>query len=364
MTFDLASLGWDAEFASAYARFAGPEHGPGYRPARVSRVDRGVCAIIAATGADRASLGASLLVAAARDARRLPCVGDWVAVRTWPDQRTTVEAVLPRRTQVVRSTADRESRGQVLAANLDVAAVVEPLDPAPDLGRVERLLALAWESGARPMVLLTKADLLARPDPVVAQVAGVVAGAEVVAVSARTGTGLERLRPLVARGATLGLLGPSGAGKSTLVNALAGASVMATQAIRRADGRGRHTTAYRALIPMPGGGAVLDTPGLRAVGLFDTGTGLELVFADVEQLAAGCRFADCGHVSEPDCAVLTAVATGELSPRRLDSWRRLHRELAWEQRRRDARLAAEARGEWRRRDQEARAARRADRGRS
>jgi ribosome biogenesis GTPase len=284
-----------------------------------------------------------------------------VAVRTWPDRRVTVEAVLPRRTQVVRATADRDSHGQVLAANLDVAAVVEPLDPAPDLGRVERLLALAWESGARPMVLLTKADLLARPGPVADQVAGAVAGVEVVVVSARSGTGLERLRPLVGPGATLGLLGQSGAGKSTLVNALAGATVMATQPIRRADGRGRHTTAYRALIPLAGGGAVLDTPGLRAVGLYDTGTGLDLVFADVEQLATGCRFTDCGHRSEPDCAVLAAVATGELSPRRLDSWRRLHRELAWEQRRRDARLASEARVEWRRREQVARAARRSAR---
>jgi ribosome biogenesis GTPase len=331
MTIDLASLGWDAEFAAGYARFAGPQFGPGYRPARVARVDRGVCTVFTAAGTDRASLGAGLLVAAARDARRLPCVGDWVAVRTWPDRRSTVEAVLPRRTQVVRASADRTSRGQVLAANLDVAAVVEPLDPAPDLGRVERMLALALESGARPVVLLTKADRLARPGPVAAQVAEVAGDTEVVVVSARTGKGLERVRQLFPRGgATLGLLGPSGAGKSTLVNALAGATVMVTQPIRRADGRGRHTTAYRALIPLPGGGAVLDTPGLRAVGLYDTGAGLDLVFADIEQLATGCRYADCGHGAEPGCAVLAAVATGELSARRLDSWRRLHQELAWE----------------------------------
>jgi ribosome biogenesis GTPase len=352
MTIDLASLGWDAEFAAGYARFAGPPSGPGDRPARVARVDRGVCTVFTAAGTDRASLGAGLLIAAARDARRLPCVGDWVAVRTWPDRRSTVEAVLPRRTQVVRASADRASRGQVLAANLDIAAVVEPLDPAPDLGRIERLLALACESGARPLVLLTKADRLARPGPVAAQVAGVVGGTEVVVVSARSGTGLERLRQLVTgggvggarlrqnpappalpRGATLGLLGASGAGKSTLVNALAGATVMATQPTRRADGRGRHTTAYRALIPLPGGGAVLDTPGLRAVGLYDTGAGLDLVFADIEQLATGCRYADCGHGTEPGCAVLAAVATGELSARRMDSWRRLHQELAWERRR-------------------------------
>src|SRR5690242_4474280 len=243
------------------------------------RVDRGVCTVLAESGATRASLAGAILAAAARDPIVLPCTGDWVVTHTWPDRRVTIETVLPRRSAVVRASAGAASHAQVLAANLDVAAVVEPLDPAPDLGRIERLLALAWESGARPMVLLTKADLLARPKPVVAQVAGVAAGADVVAVSARTGTGLERLRPLVERGATLGLLGPSGAGKSTLVNALAGATVMVTQPIRRVDGRGRHTTAYRALVPLPGGGAVLDTPGLRAVGLYDTGAGLDLVFA-------------------------------------------------------------------------------------
>jgi ribosome biogenesis GTPase len=354
MPLDLASLGWDAGFASSFHRFAGP----GFRPARVVRVDRGVCTVLGTDGTERATLGASVLVAGARDARRLPCVGDWVALRAWPDLRVTVEAVLPRRTQVVRATADRDSRGQVLAANLDVAAVVEPLDPAPDLGRIERLLGLAWESGARPLVLLTKADLVARPRPVANQVAAVATGADVVVVSARLGTGLDRVRALVTPSATLGLLGASGAGKSTLVNALAGATVMGTQATRRGDARGRHTTAYRALIPMPEGGAVVDTPGLRAVGLFDSGTGLDLVFADVEQLAAGCRFADCGHRAEPECAVLAAVATGELSRRRLDSWHKLHRELAFEQRRRDARLAAEESAEWRRREQVARTARR------
>jgi ribosome biogenesis GTPase len=174
-------------------------------------------------------------------------------------------------------------------------------------------------------------------------VAGVVAGTEVVVVSARTGTGLERVRQLVTSGVTLGLLGPSGAGKSTLVNALAGATVMVTQPIRRADGRGRHTTAYRALVPLPGGGAVLDTPGLRAVGLYDTGAGLDLVFADIEQLATGCRYADCRHGAEPGCAVLAAVATGELSARRLDSWRRLNQELAWETGRSHGRAARSGR---------------------
>ncbi len=331
MNFDIASLGWDAAFAAAYRPFDRPDQ----RPARVTRVDRGVCGLLATDGPARAGLGGALLVQVARDPLALPCTGDWVALRDWPDQRTTVEAVLPRRTRIIRATAGGQSHGQVLAANLDVAAVVESMDPEPHPGRMERLLALAWASGAEPVVILTKSDLVRRPERVVAQIAELAPGATVVAVSARTGAGLDRLRPMAARGRTLGLLGPSGVGKSTLVNALAGATVMGTQAIRRADGRGRHTTTHRALIPLPDGGAVVDTPGLRGVGLQDEeADGLEQVFADIDELAVACRFRDCRHEREPGCAVRGALANGDLSARRLESWRRLRRELTWEGRRR------------------------------
>jgi len=323
MNIDMEVLGWDAGFAAAYTPFDRPDH----RPARVTRGDRGIYGLLAPDGATRAGLGGGLLAQAARDPLVLPCAGDWVALRTWPDQRTTIEAVLPRRTRIVRATAGGQSHGQVLAANLDFAAVVEPMDPAPHPARIERLLALAWASGAQPLVILTKADLLRRPDRVVAQVADLAPGAPVLAVSAHKGTGMSRLRPMVAPGRTLGLLGPSGAGKSTLVNALAGATVMVTQAIRRADGRGRHTTTHRALIPLPGGGAVLDTPGLRGVGLHDGVDGLDLAFADIDRLAAACRFGNCRHETEPGCAVRGALINGDLAPRRLESWRRLRREL-------------------------------------
>ncbi len=342
MTFDLASLGWDAVFASAYAPYARPEQ----HAARVARVDRGICTVLAASGTGRASLGGALLVRAGRDPIEFPCTGDWVVVRDWPDQRHTIEAVLPRRTQVIREDAGEQSFGQALAANLDVAAVVEPMDPQPEPARVERLLALAWESGARPLVVLTKADRVPDPEAVAEQIRDVAPAVGVVIVSGRTGKGLSALLPLTAGGRTLGLLGPSGAGKSTLVNALAGVTVMATQASRDSDGRGRHTTTHRALIPLPGGGAVLDTPGIRAVGLHDSATGLDQVFADVEALAAACRFADCGHDSEPGCAVRAALDTGELPARRYASWRKLRRELAWQARRRDARLAAEGKADW------------------
>ena len=330
MELDIASLGWDAGFAAAYARF----DRPGYRPARVTRVDRGVCALLAADGAARAGVGGTLLGQAARDPLALPCAGDWVVLCAWPDHRTTIEAVLPRRTLIVRATAGGQSHGQLLAANVDHAAVVEPLDPEPNPGRIERLLALAWASGAKPVLILTKADLVRRPERVVAQIEQLAPGTDVIAVSARTGAGLDRLRPMIGRGRTLGLLGPSGAGKSTLVNALAGTTVMVTQAIRRADGRGRHTTSHRALIPLPGGGAVLDTPGLRGVGLQEEAAdGLELVFADIDELAAACRFRDCRHEREPGCAVRGALANGDLTARRLESWRRLRGELSWRGRR-------------------------------
>jgi ribosome biogenesis GTPase len=355
MSFDLASLGWDEFFAAAYRELL---RGPGAdddRPGRALRVDRGVCTVLTADGTVRASLAGSVLARAAREPETLPCAGDWLAVRAWPDDRLTVEAVLPRRSALVRRTAGRDSTGQVLAANMDVAAVVEPIDPAPDLGRVERLLALAWESGARPLVILTKADLAADPETVAAQVGDVAPGTGVLAVSAHRPDGLAALRPMVAPGRTLGLLGPSGAGKSTLVNALAGAQVMATQLIRRADGKGRHTTTHRALVPIPGGGAVLDTPGLRAVGLLDATDGLDRAFADVTALVADCRFADCAHANEPGCAVRAALESGDLAPRRLESWRRLQREMAYELRRRDVRLAAQERDRWKRIHSEQRA---------
>ncbi|MET7393038.1 ribosome small subunit-dependent GTPase A [Dactylosporangium sp. NPDC005572] len=322
MTIDLSALGWDDDFAAAYAR----RHDlPGQRPARVSRVDRGICTALAADGPVRASLAGSLLARGAQDPAALPCAGDWLVVRTWPDQRVTAEAVLPRRTAIVRAVAGEESFGQLLAANVDAVAVVEPVDPSPDIGRIERLLALAWESGAKPLLVLTKADLAADPLALAAQMPGRESGVVVHAVSTRTGLGLDALRPFVAHGRTLGLLGQSGAGKSSLVNALAGAPVMQTQTLRT-DGRGRHTTTYRALVPMPGGGAVLDTPGVRLVGMFDTAAGLDRAFADVTELAAHCRFQDCRHAEEPDCAVRAAVEDGVLNARRFAHWQKLQKE--------------------------------------
>jgi ribosome biogenesis GTPase / thiamine phosphate phosphatase len=347
MSYTLSQLGWDETVASAFHSFDRPDAFPG----RVLRADRGICTVLTddrngltddQDGPLRASLGGGVLVAGARDPAGLPCAGDWVVVRRWPDRRVTVECVLPRRTALIRRTAGKDSSGQVLAANMDTVAVVEPMHPEPVDARVERLLALAWESGADPVVLLTKSDTSGDPGAVARQIAGLAPGVPVVPVSVRSGLGLDQVRAYAPPGRTLALLGRSGAGKSTLVNALAGTTVMPVQQIRDADGKGRHTTAYRNLVLLPQGGAVLDTPGVRGVGLLETAEGLDRAFADVVAVAARCRFGDCGHEDEPGCAVTAALAEGSLSPRRLASWRKLHHEVDVESARRAVRLSETA----------------------
>jgi ribosome biogenesis GTPase / thiamine phosphate phosphatase len=314
-------------------------------PARVTRTDRGACDLLAADGPVRATWGADVVAAVAGDPLAVPSTGDWVRAQRWPDDRVTVEAVLPRRTAVVRAQARGTSSGQVLAANVDVVAVVEALYPDPDLGRVERFLALAWDSGAQPRLVLTKSDLGPDGPELAAEVAAAVgAGCAVDVPVALEDRGLEDLRAVLARGATVALLGASGVGKSTLLNGLIGADVMQTRTLGAVQ-KGRHTTVTRELHLAPGGGAVIDTPGLRSVGL-QAGDGLAEVFADVEDLAPDCRFADCAHEHEPGCAVRAAIDAGELAERRLESWRKLQREAAWQARRVDARLRREELQVW------------------
>jgi ribosome biogenesis GTPase len=339
----LSTLGWDDSFHDAFAQYAA-EH----VAARVSRVDRGACDALAADGPMRLTFSGAVLAAGAADPVSTPCVGDWVAARAWSDGRVTLEAVLPRRTAFVRAAVTPgTSHGQVLATNVDLAVVVEGLHPEPDLGRIERFLALAWESGATPMVVLTKADLVPDAEQLRADVAAAAPGVDVLTVSSTTGEGMDAVREHVLPGCTLALLGPSGAGKSTLTNALSGDVVMFTRALR-ADGKGRHTTVHRELVVLPGGGLVVDTPGLRSVGLTDVSESLDLVFADVEALAGECRFGDCAHETEPGCAVRAALDSGELPERRWASYVKLQREARWMAMRHDARLRAEERSKWKR----------------
>lgn len=302
---------------------------------RVSRVDRSTCDVVTDDGVLRAAHGSG----------PLPCTGDWVAVAVvgTPNDEPVIEVLLDRRTALTRSSASGRSEGQVLAVNVDAVLIVVALDVEPDLGRIERFLTVAWDSGAQPVVVLTKADTVDDADDVRADVEAAAPGADVIVVSAVTGEGVEVLGA-VATGQTLALIGTSGAGKSTLANALTGAG-LATGEVRQ-DGKGRHTTTWRELIPLPGGGVLVDTPGLRGIGLYDVNDGLDMTFSDVEAFAEDCRFADCGHVGEPGCAVLEAVDAGALPHRRLESYQKLRREADWIASRTDYRLRAERARQW------------------
>ncbi|MBA4861664.1 ribosome small subunit-dependent GTPase A [Streptomyces sp. PSKA54] len=352
----LVRYGWDADWAAEFA----PYGEQGLLPGRVVRVDRGQCDVATAEGVVRADTA----LVTPRDPMRVICTGDWAAVDAAGDPRF-VQAYLPRRTAFVRSTSSERSEGQILAANVDHAIIAVSLAAELDLGRVERFLALAWESGAQPLVVLTKADLV--PDPVTLShltqdVETTAPGVQVLPVSSTTGDGIDLLAAVVAGGTSV-LLGQSGAGKSTLANALLGDDVMEVQAIRDADGKGRHTTTTRNLLVLPGGGVLIDTPGLRGVGLWDAEAGVGQVFSEIEELAGNCRFHDCAHTAEPGCAVLAALEDGTLSERRLDSYRKLLRENQRIAARTDARLRAEMRRDWKRRGAEGRAAMEAKRGR-
>ncbi|GAB2930432.1 ribosome small subunit-dependent GTPase A [Nonomuraea fastidiosa] len=350
MSYDLSLFGWTGLRAADL-----PD---GTVPARVSRVDRGAAEVIAADGQHHVKYGARVRRASAADPVALPCVGDWVALTWLPEGRYELDEVLPRTTAFVRGGVSRDSvgglsgdgQGQVLAANVDIVFVAEPSMHSTDfadLGRIERLVALAWESGGTPVVLVTKSDLFDKGlDDLLADVRTAAPGVDVHAVSSLKGDGVELVAGYLEGSRTAVILGPSGAGKSTLVNALAGETVMETQQVRAADGRGRHTTVHRELIPLPGGGLIIDTPGIRRVGLYDIGDGVDRVFSDIDALAAGCRFGDCGHDSEPGCAVLAAVENGDLPERRLHSWRKLQREALWMAARTDARLRKEQQNRW------------------
>ncbi|MDG9717782.1 ribosome small subunit-dependent GTPase A [Streptomyces sp. DH24] len=353
----LAPYGWDDAWAESFA----PYETDGLLPGRVVRVDRGQCDVVTADGTVRADTA----FVTPHDPLRVVCTGDWVAVEPEGAKPRYVRTLLPRRTAFVRSTSSKRSEGQILAANVDHAIVAVSLAVELDLGRIERFLALAWESGAQPVIVLTKTDLV--PDAVtrsylVQDVGTSAPGVPVLPVSARDGDGLDVLAAVVS-GGTAVLLGQSGAGKSTLANALLGEDVMDVRATRDVDGKGRHTTTTRNLLLLPGGGVLIDTPGLRGVGLWDAGTGVGQVFAEIEELAGDCRFHDCAHESEPGCAVRAAIESGDLPQRRLESYRKLQRENQRIVAKTDARLRAEIRKDWKRKGAIGRAAMEAKRGR-
>jgi len=318
---DLSCFGWDGSDALS----------SGTVPARVARVDRGRLTVLAEDGERRVVPGSALF---APDSTG-PAVGDWVAVRG----EQAVE-ILPRRSAFVRTVAGRTSAAQVVAANIDLVLVVDALSGDARVRRVERYLAVAWSSGATPVVVLTKADLCADVPSAVEAVREQALGVDVLPVSSVTGEGLAEVGALLGPGRTAAMVGPSGVGKSSLANALAGRTVAGTREIRE-DGRGRHATTARELHLLPGGGLLVDTPGMRELALYDDADGVDTAYADVAGLAADCRFRDCGHRGEPGCAVAAAIDDGRLDPARFTAWRKLQAEARRQFLRVDARARAE-----------------------
>ncbi len=336
--FDLRELGWNPELADNLE--------PGLIPGRVAAAHRGAFDVWTADAAVRSRLPGRQM----HDGLDV-AVGDWVGLGDG-----LIRAVVPRRSAIVRNAAGLTTTAQTLAANVDVAFVVSSLGPDLEPRRIERYLVTIWESGALPEIVLTKADRLEDPWPLVAEVEAVALGVPVHVVSAVTGEGCDALLARIAAGTTAVLIGSSGVGKSTLVNRWLGEEVMTTHATREDDDEGRHTTTHRQLLVLPGGGMVIDSPGLRELQLWDGGAaGLDATFADVEELAADCRFRDCSHVHEPDCAVLAAVESGELAGDRFHSWRKLQRELRAIAIRHDVLLRKEEARKWKLRAREGQA---------
>jgi len=323
-----ALLGWDAGWQAAFAAHAAD----GFSPARVIAEHRGSYDVLVAVGeAPITARVTGRLHHAALGPGDFPVVGDWVAADLRAgDGTASINAVISRRTRIQRrAPADHGAPMQILAANVDVVMIATSLNRDLNARRLERFLATAWESGGRPVVVLTKVDLATDPVEVAvaeANLEELAVGVRVLATSAVTGDGLDAVRELLLPGITIALLGSSGVGKSTLINAILGEHRLATSEVRADDARGRHTTSGRHLVPLPGGGLLLDTPGIRELALWDDGAGLAAAFSDVEMTAARCRFTDCTHERQPGCAIELAVERGELAVDRVASWHKLIRE--------------------------------------
>jgi ribosome biogenesis GTPase len=345
----LESLGWNDRLSSLYEPVADGDSVPG----RVSVQHRGAYDVLTEQGELRSEIVRRLVHEAASPAD-LPVVGDWVVVVPGVEDGTgTITAVLPRLTKFSRKTAWQATEEQVLAANIDVAFLVASMNEDLNLRRLERYLILAWESGARPVIVLTKSDLHPAPEAAVAEVEAIAGGVPVHAISNVTGAGIDDMTSHLQPGTTAVLLGSSGVGKSTIVNRLMGEELLATQGLR-SDGKGRHTTTRRELIQLPGGGLIIDTPGIREVQLWIADEGIDEAFDDITSLFAHCRFSDCAHDREPGCAVQAALEEGTLSAERWDSYLKLQGELAHLERKLDKRAASEERKRWKRINQEGR----------
>ncbi len=334
---DLDDLGWCEFFAANFSA----QKAKSLCPARVVVHHRLGYTIVAAEG-ELPAVVSGKFRHQAHTAADYPVVGDWVAVERVPEEeKALIHAVLPRRTKFSRTTSGGTTDEQILAANVDDVFIVAALEGALNLRRIERYLALAFQSGAAPTIVLTKLDLCADIAGAKAAVKKLAGDAPVLALSNVSGKGVKVLRRAIRPGRTAVLLGPSGVGKSTLVNHLCGEELLAVQPVREGDLKGRHTTTRRELLLLPGGGLIIDTPGLRELQLWEGEAGIDDAFADIRRVAAGCRFRDCGHGQEPGCAVRVAVETGALAGDRVESYRKLKGETTSFETRQQVRTQAE-----------------------
>ena len=347
----LESLGWNSYFENQIGSMDGD-----LVPGRIAEEQRGSYRVLTTRGLWYAELSGRLRHEASESGAVLPCVGDWVLARLSfaagaedaSDGVAVIHRVLERRTRFSRRAAGERTVEQVVAANVDTVFLVQSLNANFNTRRLERYLALLWESGAEPVVLLSKADLCPDPSASIADVEAVARGVRVHAVSAMTEGGLEPVRAYLGPGRTAALVGSSGVGKSTIVNALVGREILRVEAIRESDDRGRHTTTSRQLVLLPDGGLLLDTPGMRTVMMWEGEDGLSQTFQDVEAIVAQCRFRDCTHDAEPGCAVNEALAGGTLDPARLRSYLKLQREIRHEAMKTDRRLRMAEQRRWKR----------------
>jgi ribosome biogenesis GTPase len=320
---NLENIGWNSFFNNSFA----PYSQQGYIAGRIAAEHKHIYRVYIEQGELLAAVSGKMRYEAS-GRRDFPAVGDWVVLSPTGEGKATIQAVLPRQSKFSRQTAGTTVEEQVIAANIDTVFLVAALNNDFNLRRLERYLTLAWESGANPVIILSKADLCNDINQKVLAIENIAPGVPVHVTSSQSGTGITELASHLRKGRTAALLGSSGAGKSTLINCLCGREAQKTAEIRQSDDRGRHTTTYRELIILPGGGLIIDTPGMRELQLWGTCEGLQS-FADISLLASQCRFKDCRHEGEPGCAVKAALENGRLDYDRYGNYRKLQKELAY-----------------------------------
>ena len=342
---NLTTFGWSDFFESHFQPYAVN----GYACGRVARESKHFYRIYSEWGEVRGEI-AGKLRHEALDRGDLPVVGDWVVIRPCPETgKVTIHAVLPRKSKFTRKVAGARTEKQIVASNIDTVFLVTSLNQDFNPRRVERYLIVAWESGAHPIIILSKSDLCDEIEERIREIKAVVGDVPIHAVSVMRREGLDELTRYLKNGQTVALLGSSGVGKSTLINHSLGGEYVRVQETREHDGRGLHTTTHRELMVLPQGGLVLDTPGMRELQLWDGEAGLHIAFADIETVASHCYFSDCRHQDEPRCAIREALAEGAIDAARYQSYEKLKKELAYLARKRDTRSEIAEKKEWKRR---------------